>query len=42
MDWLALPFNMRATHRFRFVFEKGVLAHQAVRRWLGLADSNLL
>jgi hypothetical protein len=34
-------FNMWGTHRLRSVFEEGVLAHQAVRRWLSVADSDL-
>jgi hypothetical protein len=39
MDWLPLLFNMRGWPRS--VFEEGVLAHQALRRWLSVADSNL-
>jgi len=42
MDWLALLFNMRGTHRLRPVFEERVLAHQAIRRRIGVADSNFL
>jgi hypothetical protein len=41
MDWLALLFNMRGTHRLRSVFEERVLAHQAIRRRISVADSNL-
>jgi len=33
MDWLALLFDVRGTHRLRSVFEEGVLAHQPIRRW---------
>lgn len=41
MDWLPLLFNMRGTHQVRAAFEEGVLAHQAIRRWLSVADLNL-
>jgi hypothetical protein len=40
MDWLALLFNMRDIHRLRSVFEEGVLAYQAIQRWLSGAASN--
>jgi hypothetical protein len=41
MDWLALLFNMWGTNQLRPVFEEGVLAHQTIRRWLSVTDSNL-
>ncbi len=39
MDWLALLFNNRGTHRLRSVFEEGVLAHQPIGRWRGQLHS---
>jgi hypothetical protein len=36
-----LALHMWGTNQLRPVFEEGVLAHQTIRRWLSVTDSNL-